>query len=213
MWQHHKDAGSRLILNTQKVKHQRANTHTNTVRLKRHPVTSEKQTQSGLRSEIYSLFRTSDIFSPVQIRPQAVLAVPCFWVCVFPSLSAVYYAKQSNCSGCYGSRCVWISFLRHWDDVLFAHVYQSLKPCEFPKYTSPALCWDAPVYCENKTSSAKCLSERERERKRMCVSAIRAMGHPHASQWCERNPTRKPPFNHTHTHTHTHTQTSAQTFT
>ncbi len=211
MWQHHKDAGSRLILNTQKVKHQRANTHTNTLRLKRHPVTSEKQTQSGLRSEIYSHFRTSDICSPVQIRPQAVLAVPCFWVCVFPSLSAVYYAKQSNCSGCYGGMCVWISFLRRWDDMLFAHVYQSLKPCEFPKYTSPALCWDAPVYCENKTFSAKCLSKRERERGCVLVRSGQWATHMHLNDVRE-----IPQGNHlstTHTHTHTHTQTSAQTFT
>jgi len=47
LWQHHKDdARSRFILNTQKVKHQRANTHTDTLRLKRHPIKSKKQTEA-----------------------------------------------------------------------------------------------------------------------------------------------------------------------
>lgn len=85
VWQHHKDARSHFILNTQKVKHQRANTHTNALRLKRHLVKSEKQTQRSLRSEIYSHFRMSDICSPVQINcPCQCLVFECVYSLVCP---------------------------------------------------------------------------------------------------------------------------------
>ncbi len=207
MWQHHKDAGSRLILNTQKVKHQRANTHTNTCRLKRHPVTSEKQTQSGLRSEIYSLFSTSDICSPVQIRPQAVLAVPCFWVCVFPSLSAVYYAKQSNCSGCYGGMCV-CEYL-FWDVEMMCYLPMSISlSSHVSSLNIPVLlCAEMHRFTVKTKLLAQSVWARERERGCVLVRSGQWAIHMHLNDVRE-----IPQGNHLST-THTHTQTSAQTFT
>lgn len=198
MRQHHKDAGSLFILNTQKVKHQRANTHTNTLRLKRHPVISEKQTQSGLRSEIYSHFRTSDICSPVQIPPQVVLVFQCVYSLVCPPCTMQSKPLVQFVMGV----CV-VIFLISWDDILFAHVYPSLMPCVFPKYTSPALMhWF--------TVKTKLLAQSvgARERERGCVSM-------RSGQWAihmHLNDVREIPWGNHLSTSDTHTQTNAQTF-
>jgi len=123
--------------------------------------------------------------------------MPCF-ECVFPSPLYSVCKAMHFFSLFYELVWVWLFF---WEVEMIGYLAIFIRLlCRACSLNMPVqLCAETHWFTVKTKLLAQSVWARERERERMCVNVIWAMGHPHASQWWERNPTRKPPFNFTHT--------------